>query len=182
MYKKVENEIERTMFNFIWMTAWREKGYEFEFTQQALEQYLLLSKEGQYAGTVEFRSYNPRLSELDQIAPFYEHPLIKQDYSKVAEIDKVALLPEFRGEYIAELLSSTVHFAEEHHYHYYISLLEPVFCRALKISFHVPLLKLGGKIFYKGDYVIPVIFDMKTMYEHPEKFDWLIGNPVTQTA
>lgn len=182
MYKRVENEIERAMFNFIWMTAWREKGYEFEFTEKALEQFLILSEDDQYAGTVEFRPYKPQLSALDQIAPFYDHPLIKDDYDKVAEIDKVALLPEYRGKCIAELLSSTVHFAEDNHFHYYISLLEPVFCRALIISFHVPLYKLGKKIFYKGDYVIPVIFDMKAIYEHQEKFDWLIRKPVIQTA
>lgn len=173
MYKRVENSIELTMFNFIWMTAWREKGFEFEFSGEVLDRYLVITEDGQYAGSAEFKRYKPGESEIDQIAPFYLHPTLNSPFTNVLEVDKVALLPEFRGKYIGDLLSSIVYFATRNGYDYLISLLEPVFFRALKITFHFPIEKFGDKIFYKGDYVQPAIIDVDKLMRKRDKLVWL---------
>lgn len=173
MYKRVENSIELTMFNFIWMTAWREKGFEFEFSEDVIDRYLIIAEDGQYAGSAEFKRYKPGVSEIDHIAPFYLHPKVSEDYNQVAEVDKIALLPEFRGKYTSDLLSSIVYFAYKNGIRYLITLLEPVFYRALKITFHIPMEKLGSKTFYKGDDVLPTIIDMSYLIRHRERFVWL---------
>jgi hypothetical protein len=33
--------------------------------------------------------------------------------------------------------------------------------------------KVGGKQFYKGDDVIPVLFDMEHIYRNKKQYDWL---------
>lgn len=173
MFKRVENEIELAMFNFIWMTVWREKGFEFEFSPQPLDRYVVATPDGQYIGSAEFKPYTPGEGQINSIASFHRHPCIAADPLKVAEIDKIAILKEFRGSYISELLSSLVYFARQRGIHYYVSLLEPVFYRALRITFHVPMVKAGEKSFYKGDYVIPIIIDAKQVYTNPDKYEWL---------
>ncbi|MBB6675367.1 hypothetical protein [Cohnella nanjingensis] len=173
MFKQIENDIEAALFNFIWMTAWREKGFEFEFSTDVLGRYVVITPQGEYVGSAEFKPYTPTDSPLEAIAPFGAHPSVAADPAKVAEIDKIALLKESRGAYTSELLSSAVHFAKENGYHYFVSLLEPVFYRALRITYRVPMEKAGPAKFYKGDQVIPVIFDMKRMYENPEQYEWL---------
>ncbi|GGG83713.1 hypothetical protein [Paenibacillus radicis (ex Gao et al. 2016)] len=188
MFKKVETEWELTMFNSIWTTVWKEKGYELEYAEQALERYVAISPEGQYVGTSEIKAYTPGVSIIDSVAPFHNHPKIAADPAQVAEIDKIAVIKQYRGHPITDLLSSAVFSAETHQFRYFISLLEPVFYRALRITFHVPMEKAGEKTFYKGDYVIPVIFDMERMYSNKEQYEWLaypdshrIGSGITTT-
>ncbi|MCC3377351.1 hypothetical protein [Cohnella sp. REN36] len=173
MFKQVDNEMELALFNFIWMTAWREKGFEFEFSTRVLGRYVVITPQGEYVGSAEFKPYAPGGGPLEEIAPFAFHPNVAADPSRVAEIDKIALLKEWRGDYTSELLSSAVHFAQEYGYHYFVSLLEPVFYRALRITYRVPMEKVGPAKFYKGDQVVPVVFDMKRMYENPSQYEWL---------
>lgn len=173
MYKRVENDIEQTMFHFIWMTAWREKGYEFEFSQDVLERYLVITPDMEYVGSIEFKPYSPLQSEVNEVAPYHSHPFVLTNPSRVAEVDKVALLPEYRGKYVAELLTAAVHFARDGGYDYFVSLLEPIFYRALRITFKVPMSKAGREVYYKGGNVIPVLFHMKEMVSNPERFTWL---------
>lgn len=181
MYKKVENHIELAMFNFIWMTVWKEKGFEFEFSEDVLERYLVISENGEYAGATEFKAYT-KDGTPDSIAPFRTHPSIKANPSAVAEIDKVALLPEFRRKYTSDLLSAGIHFAWCHGYHFFVALMEPIFCRALRITYRVPMEIIGEKTYYKGGYVIPVIINVKQVYERPEQFDWLNLDPSASTS
>ncbi|WP_211093616.1 hypothetical protein [Cohnella fermenti] len=173
MIRKVQNEMEAALFNFVWMTVWREKNFEFEFSSHCLSRYLSVTPNGEAAGTAEFKPYFPEDNRLDRIAPFSLHPWVAQDPAKVAEIDKIAFLKEHRGPYLAELLTLIVGYCRANGYHYLVSLLEPVFYRALRITFKVPMDKAGKPQYYKGDTVIPVVFDMKAMYEHPGDYDWL---------
>lgn len=160
------------MFNFIWMTVWKEKGFDFEFTENALARYLVISEHGEYVGSTEFKAYTGK-GNPDRVAPFRSHPKVKADLSAVIEIDKVALLPEYRRKYTSDLLSACVHFAWQQQYHYMIALMEPVFYRALRITFRVPMEKVGSKTLYKGDTVIPVVINVKQIYDNPERFEWL---------
>ncbi|MHA6482957.1 GNAT family N-acetyltransferase [Paenibacillus sp. strain BS8-2] len=182
MFKRVENELELAMFNGIWTTVWREKGYELEFAEQVLDRFVVLTDEGQCVGTSEIKYYDRENSLINEIAPFGEHPKVVASEGFIAEIDKIAILGTYRrkGNLLADILSSAVYAAEKRNMDYFVSLMEPVFLRALSISFKVPLEKLGGEIFYKGDYVIPVIFDMKEMYQNKTRYSWL-SYPQTQT-
>ncbi|MFC4776510.1 GNAT family N-acetyltransferase [Paenibacillus sp. GCM10023252] len=173
MFKRVENEWELSMFNTIWTTVWQEKGYELEYADHALARFVVITTDGQYVGTSEIKPYS-LCSTIHTAAPFHSHTRVAMDPERVAEIDKIALLPEHRGKHISTLLSSAVHVAEELGLTTFISLLEPVFYRALRITFHVPMERIGEKVFYKGDYVIPVLFHMDEMYHNKDKYDWLV--------
>jgi hypothetical protein len=176
MYKIVENSVELAMFNFIWMTAWREKGFQFEFSEQVLERYLVITDDGEFAGSVEIKPYTGT-GELDNVAPFREHPLIQADPTLAAEIDKVALLPEYRRRYTSDLLSAGIYSAWTRGIHYMLALLEPVFWRALRITYHVPMETIGEKTFYKGGQVIPTLIKVREIYDHPADYPWLNLNP-----
>ncbi|CAM3322476.1 hypothetical protein PALU110988_16140 [Paenibacillus lupini] len=174
MFKSVKSEWELAMFNSIWVSVWEEKGYELEYTNQVVERFLAVSDDGEYVGTSEIKPYLLGHNEIESVAPFRHHPKIIDDPARVAEIDKIAILQHFRGQQpISDLLSSAVYCAEKYNFRYFISLLEPVFYRALRITFHIPMEKVGGKQFYKGDDVIPVLFDMEHIYRNKKQYDWL---------
>lgn len=173
MFKRVESELELAMFNGIWTTVWAEKGFEIEFSKQAIERFVIVTSEGHYVGTSEIKPYSVDSSPINDVGAFRTHPKVIEAGDAVAEIDKIALLQSYRGLYIADLLSSVVYIAEKLKIKYFVSLLEPKFLQALRITFQVPLEKVGGKVFYKGDDVIPVLFDMEQMYCNKDSYDWL---------
>ncbi|MDR9855813.1 hypothetical protein RJP21_19545 [Paenibacillus sp. VCA1] len=172
MFKRVENELELAMFNGIWTTVWLEKGFELEFSEQALERYVVVTDEGHYVGTAEIKPYGND-SPINEAAAFDHHPKIISAAGAVAEIDKMALLSTYRGHFISDLLSALVEFAESNKLKYYVTLLEPVLLRALRITFQVPVEKVSNRIFYKGDYVIPTIVDAEEVYTSKERYPWL---------
>ncbi|WP_036719549.1 hypothetical protein [Paenibacillus harenae] len=173
MFKRVENGIETALFNDIWTTVWKEKGYELEYSEQPLAQYVIVTTDGNYIGTAEINRFCPNKSPLLQTTKLPMHILAAAEEGLVAEIDKIALLKPYRGRYLSDLLSSIIYFADRHHYRYFVSLLEPVFFRALRVSFHIPMEKLGGEYYYKGDYVVPVLFETNQMYVNMPMFHWL---------
>ncbi|WP_053372326.1 hypothetical protein [Paenibacillus sp. FJAT-27812] len=174
MFKRVENELELAMFNGIWTTVWMEKGFELEFSENALERFVVVTAEGHYVGTSEIKPYSLISSSINDAGPFQTYPKVIEAASAIAEIDKIALLRPYRGRYIADLLSSAVYIAEKLQMKYFVSLLEPVFLRALRITYQVPLEKVGEKVFYKGDDVVPVLFNMEQMYRNKQRYEWLV--------
>lgn len=179
MFKRVENELDLAVFDGIWTTVWMEKGYELEYSAEALDRFVVVTDEGQGVGTSEIKSYDLHGSLINRVAPFHLHPKLIAAEGAVAEIDKIALLQSYRskGLYLSSILSSAVFSAERRGMKYFVSLLEPVFLRALKITFKVPLERIGDRLYYKGDYVIPIIFDMEAMYSSKEQFEWLVYPP-----
>ncbi|QAY68286.1 hypothetical protein [Paenibacillus protaetiae] len=169
---RVDNEIMQAEFDRIWTTVWTEKGYELEYSQHALDRFVAVTPEGDIVGTSEIKPYHSTGS-INEIAPFAVHPKVRSNPGKVAEFDKMAVLKEHRGKPLVDLLSSAVYCAEQHGLRYYVSLLEPVLYRAFRISFHIPMEKIGEKTFYKGDYVIPTILDVEQVYRNKKRFDWL---------
>lgn len=174
MFKQVENELELAIFNGIWSTVWREKGYELEFADRVLDRFIIRTEEGNYVGTSEVKPYDVT-NPINKVAPFHLHPKVAEAAGAVAEIDKIALLSSYRGKgtLLSSILSSAVYCAEMRKFRYFVSLLEPIFLRALKITFKVPLERVGEKVFYKGDDVIPVLFHMEEMYHNKQRYDWL---------
>jgi hypothetical protein len=171
MLKRVTTEQDLAYYNFIWMTAWREKGYDFEFSPVVLERWLVTTPEGQPVGTAEFKPFHPGISSFESVAEVERMPELVQDRRLVAEIDKYAVLPEHRGKYVDDLVAAAVLVARKHGIRWFVTLLEPVFCRAIKILYHPPMIQLGPKTFYKGDDVIPIVIDVKDVAAHPERYN-----------
>ncbi|GMK39877.1 hypothetical protein PCCS19_29320 [Paenibacillus sp. CCS19] len=174
MYRQVETAHDLAQFNQVWETVWREKGYELEYSRSVLARYVVTAPEGQVVGTSEIKRYIRGQSEIDGIAPFAEHPSIIASQGSIGEIDKFALLRQFRGlRYSAELMSTAVHCCMRFNLKYCVTLLEPVFCRALRVSFKVPMEQIAEKAYYKGDYVIPIVFDVEQFYQNAHRYDWI---------
>lgn len=175
MYKLVETLEEERVFDQIWTQSWLEKGFELEFADETLGRCLVYDELDIPVATVEMKPYTPYNSELDKLAPFASHPAIVLEPDKVAEVDKVAVLKDHRGKNLDRLLATIVLFAEKHQIKNYVTLLEPVLFRALKISFHVPMSRVGNRIYYKGDDVIPAIIHAEQFYENKESYSWFIN-------
>ncbi|QJC52183.1 hypothetical protein HGI30_11865 [Paenibacillus albicereus] len=173
MFKRIEKERELALFHYIWMTVWKEKGYEFEFPDEVLDRRLIVAPDGAYCGTAEIRPYASEAEELERIAPFSRLGEVAEDPEKVVVADRIALLPNYRGKQIQALLSSIVYMSEQRGARWCAALLEPVFCRALRITFKVPMTIVGPKQPYKGDFVVPVLFPVEEIYRDPERHEWL---------
>lgn len=173
MFKLVENELETELFNAIWTTVWTEKGYELEHSVNSLARYLIITNDGRSIGTAEINPFNINSSPIVNLADLHPQVIEAGKAGLMCEIDKIALLPNYRGKYITDLLSSLIHFVSNNQYRYFVSLLEPVFSRALRISYHVPMEQIGPKVYYKGDDVIPILFDSEQINDHKAQFEWL---------
>ncbi|MFD1175302.1 hypothetical protein ACFQ3W_03175 [Paenibacillus puldeungensis] len=177
MYKVVETPEEEQLFNGIWTQAWLEKGFELEFSTEVLGRCIVYDDEQESVATAEIKPYSPNKDfPLNQLAPFAEHPAVIAEPGQVSEVDKVALLKEHRGKNLDRLLATIVFFSEEHEIRHLVALLDPLLSRALRISFHVPMSKVGTKFFYKGADVVPAIIHVAEIYEHKEQFDWVMEN------
>lgn len=98
MYKSVANEVDLALFNGVWITVWREKGYELEFGENALERSIIYNENGEPIGTSELkRYYADHRSSINEVAPFASHPWVVNAKGQVGESDKIALLSSYRG-------------------------------------------------------------------------------------
>lgn len=174
MYKLVATTEDELTFNRIWTEAWIEKGFELEFSEKVLGQCLVHDARETAVATVELKPYCLKSSGLNELAPFAQHPLLQQDKNHIAEVDKVALHKQHRGKNLDRVLATIVLFAEKNKIRQYVTLLDPLLYRALRISFHVPMSRVGERIYYKGADVIPTIIHAAEFYENKEKFDWYI--------
>jgi hypothetical protein len=176
MFKIVETEQEQLVFNQIWTQAWVEKGFELEYFDEVLDQCLIYDEYQIPVATVEIKPYHPkRQGDLDAVAPFCRQASIQSDPNHIAEVDKVAILQSNRrGKNLDRLLAAIVLYAEQKDIHHYVTLLEPILFRALKVSYHVPLSRVGEKIFYKGDDVIPTIIHAQQFYQSKESYPWFM--------
>jgi len=175
MYTIVDNHSQMLVFHRIWTEVWQEKGFEIEPELEVLDRMIIHNEDGLSVGTVEFRPYHAEENNpILRIAPFHEQPELADPSAHVAEVDKVALLKQYRGPNISRLLSAMVHYADKHRLRYLICLLEPVFARALRVSFHIPARQIAGRVVYKGDDVIPTIIHVGEICEHKSDFDWLL--------
>ncbi|MEW9103832.1 hypothetical protein [Paenibacillus sp. S-12] len=175
MHISVKSEQQLQLYRSIWTTVWKEKGFELESSAHPLEQVIVFNEAGMAVGTFELTLYRERSCKLEEVAPFAEQPEVMNAPEQVAEVDKVALLKEYRGHNIDRLLSSIVHYSHKHGIVHCACLLEPVFARALRVSFHVPMRKIGKKTFYKGDDVVPTLIHVGEIWRNSAKFDWFIS-------
>lgn len=179
MYKIVQNEVDQALFNGIWTTVWHESGYELEFSQDVLACNIVYNEDNQAIGCAEIKPYYLDLrSSINKYAPFLEHSFVKQAAGNIGECDKVALLKSFRGKgiYTNWLLTSICISAQKNNLTAIVSLLEPMFMRALKRYYKVPIEEVSSPFFYKGDYVVPVVMDVGYINAHRKQFNWFMIN------
>lgn len=174
MYIKVDSFALLNDFNQIWMECWLEKGYGLENWDGPTDRYLITDLHTQKVGTIEFKPYNlDPANNINTVYPFHEIECIKNNENSVVEIDKVAILKQFRGKNLDRLLSLFVYYSEKNRINYCLVLLERVFYKALKNVYKVPLDPVSERIYYKGDYVIPAIIYPKEIYQNKERYGWL---------
>lgn len=171
MYINVDkkNQIQLEEFNRIWIECWKEKGYELEFTLDS-DKIIILDEEEQGIGTVEFIKYRVGQNACEEVYPFHDLIEVKTNIDRVVEIDKIALTKTFRGQNIDKVLYIISKYTKENNLRYGIGLMEPVFYKAMKMFYKIPITKLSKKVFYKGDWVIPVLIDCEYTHINPSEF------------
>jgi hypothetical protein len=170
--EQVKSVSELEHFNHIWMEAWAEKGYDID-DSQSLEQYLIKDDAGFFVGTVEFKRYSPTESEINGVFLFSCEPTIQAHKNHIVEIDKVAIMKNHRGRNLDRLLAFISLYTEKHGYRYGICLLEPLFYKALKYVYQLPIKQAGKKRYYKGDDVIPSIINLGYVNQNRFNYSWL---------
>lgn len=156
-YKLVENEKELKIYNGIWEQVWKNEGYELEYSDGVVDKYLI-EEDGQFIGTIEIKSYSDK-SIINQYYPFIENGKIREFMDKTIEIDKVSIKEDCRKSgALKSSLSALKQYAIKNDVRYAIALMEPKFYRVCRLI-GVPFEEIGGKFFYKGGNVVPVIID-----------------------
>ncbi|MCY9593790.1 N-acetyltransferase [Paenibacillus chitinolyticus] len=175
MYRKGDSLDDFILFDRIWTRVWQQQGFELEFTRRDADCYLILSDDGEVAGTVEFKRYDPGRHPIDALAPFSEHPALAP--GNAVEVDKVALLPEYRGRNLDKLISLIVHYCENRGRTHIVALMEPKLCKALRMAFRIKLERIAEPFHYKGGMVVPVVCDVSRLYLNKPAYGWLLPNP-----
>lgn len=177
LYIQVITKNEEAIFNKLWEESCIEKGYEFESTSSNSELFLIYKNEDKPIGTVECVPYDKSDNNCNKVFPFHSLEIVNQNPTKIFEIDKVSLLKNERGPHLSKILEVIYTYAVYNNYSYGIALLEPVFFRALKIFYKLPLESVTEEmIFYKGDNVIPSIINFEIIKSNIQGFEWIRFN------
>ncbi|WP_102692234.1 hypothetical protein [Rummeliibacillus pycnus] len=175
MYIKVDSVALLNDYNQIWMECWLEKGYGLENDKIPADRYIITDTQNHKVGSIEFKPYSLDITNnINKVYPFYKIESLKNNPNSVVEVDKVAILKQYRGKNLERLLTVFINYAESHNINYCVALLERVFYKALKNVYKIPIKAVGEKIYYKGDYVIPTIVNPREVYQNREKYSWLL--------
>ncbi|MBT2655279.1 hypothetical protein J7E81_08485 [Bacillus sp. ISL-18] len=175
MYIKVDSLALLNSFNEIWMDCWLEKGFVLENEDIQSDRFIITDAQNQNVGTIEFKPYSlDSQNNINTVFPFHSVEYLTSNPSAVVEIDKVAILKQYRGKNLERLLSVFVEYTEQHNVEYCVVLLERVFYKALRNVYKIPLQAVSDKIYYKGDYVIPSILFPKEIYQNKHMYSWIV--------
>jgi hypothetical protein len=103
--------------------------------------YLICNDDGVPIGTVELIPYENVNNNADMVFPFYSLDIVKENPAKIFEIDKVSLSQKHRGSNIKKILKTIYTYALKNEYTHGIMLLEPLFYRALRTFYKLPITK-----------------------------------------
>lgn len=172
MYEYVNSAEQQAIFDSIWEEAWKEKGYELEYSDETMAQ-LLFKSENQYAATIEFKKLSN--SSICETFDFREFPYIEENYNQGVEIDKISIVKEHRGfDVLNVVVSALAHFAEDTGLLFYIALIEPRFYLALRKHYKINVEKLGQPFYYKGDNVIPIFINAEMFRKNNKQYTWMV--------
>ncbi len=176
IFIKVETVADLNSFNQIWMDCWLEKGYMLDPSTEKSDKYIILDPEYTSVGTIEFKPYSTSYKKnINTVFPFNEIDSIVSNPEKVVEIDKVAILKQYRGKNLERLIQLYVSYTELKGIEYCVVLLERIFYKALKNVYKIPLESVGDPIYYKGDHVIPTIMYPRAIYSAKDNYQRLVN-------
>ena len=167
MFEEVNDQEKLIIFNNIWTKCWLEKNFELEYSEEISRRFVIIY-EGEYVGTVESKKF---YNEINDVFPFQtEDHELNLTSSTVYEIDKVSILPEYRGIQILKCIISLLYdFAIHNNVTHYIALTEPRLFTALVKYYKFPINRLGDNFFFKGDYVVPSSIKCKEVFDNTVK-------------
>lgn len=178
MYREIKDEKQLQIFNNIWKQCWKERGYEIEYSTGIVDRYIILDREELAVGSVEFKPFTKE-NEINEFFPFHQLLEMKNENHNLVEIDKVAILKDHRNDdNLVRLVSTMIAYGDKHKVDYAVAELEPRFYYVLKRFMRLPVKRVGENIFYKGDYVTPVICDVKSIRKNKSKYTWFL-DPAT---
>ena len=166
IYSKVKNDAQLRVFNSIWTRSWEEKGFELEYSQQA-DRYLINNRRAKrYVATLELKPFDGPDAEINTAFPFWNYPYIRDNLHHVCEVDKISILKEYRGRgTLNGIFFTMLLHALRHNTKYYVALIDPYLYEAVVQGFKLPAEQLGEKIFYKGEYAIPMVLSVEYFLE-----------------
>lgn len=169
MYKIVKNEHELKLFHNIKELCWRGEGYEMEYAKPNSDQYIFYGEDGEAGGTFEFTPY---CYSSKYIRDLFDDVI--EDQMSVVEVDSFAVIPKYRGKLGREIVCQMIAYAEEHSYTHGVGIADSEIFRSFNETYHIYSKQVKDDRFYKGDIVIPTVFDFKTVYENKSlpKYRW----------
>ncbi|MBE4907190.1 hypothetical protein IMZ08_03840 [Bacillus luteolus] len=158
------------------MDCWLEKGYMLDPSSDKSDKYIIQNTDKTNVGTIEFKPYTiSNENNINTVFPFNEIASIVTNPEKVVEIDKVAILKQYRGKNLERLIKLYVSYTESKGIEYCVVLLERIFYKALKNVYKIPLESVGDPIYYKGDHVIPTIMYPRAIYSAKDNYQRLVN-------
>jgi hypothetical protein len=173
LYKKVKTKEELEIFDSIWIPAWKEKGFDLECLLGHVDRYLIHNSDNEYIGSVSFRPYNFD-STIDDVYPFHQNNIVKQNIGHIIEIDNLAILKEYREvKNLAKVVVTLVEYAKVHEFNYYIATADYAFYKAVHKFYPTSLYPLHKRINYRGNNLVPIIIDIQHTIANIDKYKWL---------
>jgi hypothetical protein len=183
MFVEVKTREEKRLFNQICRISYAEEGYEYEPDREEdiVSRFLYWDIEKlRYIGTFAFKKI-----KTNDIFDFGEVEEIK-NAKRPVEFTKLSILREYRGQQILPaMLSLMFMFFIQENIDYAVALVEPKLFAALRRFYKIPVKKLPipenlpegvaknekGFLWYKGDYVIPMMISQKDNLKNRKNYD-----------
>ncbi|GAA4703094.1 GNAT family N-acetyltransferase [Brevibacillus fulvus] len=171
MYKRVDSKELLDTFHRIKEEVWNEMGFEMEYAKKGSDLFLLLGEDGQPGGTIEF-------TPISQSTDFIKNVFLDvlEEGLHYFEGDSLAVLPKYRGKLGRMAVCLMVDYAEKHGFTHMIGIADPAFYQQLINKYKLHVKQVKEAFFYKGADVIPVVIDIKEVFEnkHHPRFSWYI--------
>lgn len=174
MFKIVKTDFEMQEFHRIKEECWVGEGYEMEYAKPFSDQILFYGHDGRAGGTFECTPFE---KSGNYIRNLFQH--VVKDGVKAVEVDSFAVLPKYRGKLGREIVSFMIFYAEWKGYTHGVGIADPSVFRSFNETYHIPSIQIAEERMYKGDIVIPTLFDFRTVYlnKHEEQYAWFV-NPI----
>lgn len=169
IYKLVNSSDSLALFHQIKEISWNQMGFEMEYAKDNSDQFLIFAEDGEAGGTFEFTPYDFTNEFIKDLF----HDVVTEDMVTV-ETDSFAVLPKYRGKLGREIVCLMIDYAEKHGYTHAIGIADPKVFESFNNTYKIESRQVKEKIFFKGAYAIPTVFNLKEVYEnkHEERYAW----------
>lgn len=175
MYKQVRTQADLDTFYSIVDSVWAEKHYTPE-RFDGTDKFLLRNEEEPWGAVLEISPIEKSDPQIKELFLPYVNGL------SVVDMPTIAVLPQYRGKLGTKTIALGVKYCEEHKIEHIISVNNPVFFRAIKVSYNIPLTRIQDFIDYKGVPFIPAILHISHVYQNKHQYPWLFYPTEQQTV